>query len=46
LLKEVKNYIEDGVSPQIIIKGFRKASELALNKVKELAVTIERKNET
>jgi len=28
LLKEVKSYIEEGVSPQTIIKGFRKASQL------------------
>ncbi|KAH6587731.1 hypothetical protein BASA61_006201, partial [Batrachochytrium salamandrivorans] len=28
LLREVKQYIEEGVSPQIIIKGFRAASML------------------
>lgn len=28
LLKEVRGYIEEGVSPHIIMKGFRKASEL------------------
>lgn len=28
LLKEIKPFIEDGVAPQIIIKGFRKASVL------------------
>jgi len=44
LLKEVKSYIEEGVSPQIIIKGFRRASQLAINKVKELAVPIEKSN--
>ncbi|KAI8607223.1 hypothetical protein BC830DRAFT_1044473, partial [Chytriomyces sp. MP71] len=27
-LKEIKQYIEEGVSPQTIIKGFRKASVL------------------
>jgi len=46
LLKEVKSYIEEGVSPQTIIKGFRKASQLAINKVKELAVPIEKSNPT
>jgi len=46
LLKEVKSYIEEGVSPQIIIKGFRKASQLAINKVKEMAVPIEKSNPT
>ena len=28
LLKEVRGYIEEGVSPHIIIKGFRKAAQL------------------
>ncbi|ORX85915.1 hypothetical protein BCR32DRAFT_275873 [Anaeromyces robustus] len=46
LLKEVKSYIEEGVSPQVIIKGFRKASQLAINKVKEMAVPIEKNNPT
>ena len=34
-----------GVSPETIIKGFRKASVLATNKVKEIAVTVERSDE-
>jgi T-complex protein 1 subunit eta len=45
MLKEVKQFIEDGVSPQIIIKGFRTAAMLAVNRVKELAVQVDRKNE-
>lgn len=28
LLKEIRSYIEEGVSPHIIIKGYRKASQL------------------
>lgn len=28
LLKEVRGYIEEGVSPQIIMKGFRQAAQL------------------
>lgn len=28
LLKEVRGYIEEGVSPHVIIKGFQKASQL------------------
>jgi T-complex protein 1 subunit eta len=28
LLKEVRNYIEEGVSPHIIMKGFRQAAQL------------------
>ncbi|KAI8911451.1 chaperonin Cpn60/TCP-1 family [Gorgonomyces haynaldii] len=45
LLKEVRGFIEDGVSPQLIIKGFRRASLLAINKIKELSVHVERSNE-
>ncbi|KAJ3273841.1 T-complex protein 1 subunit eta [Terramyces sp. JEL0728] len=45
LLKEIKNYVEEGVSPQTIIKGFRKASVLAINKVKEIAVGVDRSDE-
>ncbi|KAI9001897.1 chaperonin Cpn60/TCP-1 family [Gaertneriomyces semiglobifer] len=46
LLKEVKSYVEEGVAPQVIIKGYRKAALLAVNKVKEMAVMVERKNES
>ena len=28
MLKEVRGYIEEGVSPQIIMKGFRQACQL------------------
>jgi T-complex protein 1 subunit eta len=40
-LRNVKPFIEDGVHPQIIIKGFRIACEQAQMKLKELAVTFE-----
>lgn len=45
LLKEIKGYIEEGVSPHVIIKGYRTAARLAINKVKELAVKIDKNNE-
>ncbi|KAJ3161484.1 T-complex protein 1 subunit eta [Geranomyces michiganensis] len=45
LLKEIKSYVDEGVAPQTIIKGFRRASVLAVNKIKELAVTVERADE-
>jgi len=45
LLKEIKGYVEEGVSPHVIIKGYRKAAILAINKVKEIAIKIERTNE-
>jgi T-complex protein 1 subunit eta len=39
ILKEVKEHVEQGVSSQIIIKGLRRASQIAVNKVKEIAVS-------
>ncbi|KAH0444463.1 hypothetical protein IEQ34_025543 [Dendrobium chrysotoxum] len=40
-LKESRTFIEDGVSPHIIIKGYRKAAQMAIDKVNEIAVTID-----
>lgn len=40
LLRQVKDFVEDRVPPRVIIKGFRMACELALEKVKELSVSI------
>ncbi|KAF8921856.1 chaperonin Cpn60/TCP-1 family [Mucidula mucida] len=42
MLKEIRGYIEEGVSPHIIMKGFRTASQLALNRIKAIQVTIEK----
>lgn len=38
ILKEVKEHVEAGVSSQIIIKGLRRASAMAVAKIKEIAV--------
>lgn len=53
VLKEVRELVEQGVSAQTIIKGLRRASAMAVNKVKEIAVDmvdaagiIENKRET
>ncbi|KAL4231273.1 chaperonin-containing T-complex eta subunit Cct7 [Mactra antiquata] len=43
-LKQAKPYIEEGVHPQVIIKAFRRASSLAVEKVKELSVKIKKGN--
>ncbi|KAI5964175.1 CCT7 [Candida pseudojiufengensis] len=40
LLKEAKQFIEDGISSYLITKGYRKACELCVSKIKEIAVTI------
>ena len=41
ILKRCKPFIEDNVHPQIIVRGIRKATQLALQKIKEIAVTVE-----
>ena len=38
ILKEVKESVELGVSTQTIVKGLRRASSIAVNKIKEIAV--------
>jgi len=45
VLKEVKDYVEQGVSSQVIIKGLRRASMMAVNKVKEIAVNTAEANQ-
>ena len=45
LLKEAKQFIEDGISPQIIINGFWKGLQLALKKLEECAIKINDKSE-
>lgn len=39
ILKEVKEHVEQGVSSQTVIKGLRRASAMAINKIKEIAVS-------
>lgn len=39
ILKEVKEFVEQGVSTQVIIKGLRRASGMAVNKVKEISIS-------
>lgn len=41
LLKEAKNFLEDGLVAPQIIKGFRVACQLALQKLKDMAVDLE-----
>ncbi|KAJ9595973.1 hypothetical protein L9F63_012866 [Diploptera punctata] len=43
-LKQIKPFVEEGVHPRIIIKAFRKAMELAVEKINNIAVKIEKKN--
>ncbi|XP_066536965.1 T-complex protein 1 subunit eta isoform X1 [Hoplias malabaricus] len=41
-LKQLKTYVEEGLHPQTIIRAFRIATQLAVKKIKEIAVTIEK----
>ena len=45
ILKEIKEFVEQGVSSQTIIKGLRRASLMAVNKVKEIAVSTSEGNQ-
>lgn len=38
-LSEARSYVKEGVHPQTIIRGFRKAQIFAVNKIKEMAVS-------
>lgn len=44
-LKAAKPFIEDGVHSQIIVRGFRKALSLAVDKLNQLAVGVSANNE-
>ena len=39
-LKQCKQFVEEGVHPRVIIKSFRKATQLAVDRIKELSVHI------
>ncbi len=43
-LKESKAFIEEGMHPQIIVKGLREALKVGLEKLNELAISIDSKN--
>lgn len=43
-LKQVKPFVEDNVHPQVIVRAYRKATILALDKIKEIAVHIPKEN--
>merc|ERR1719187_3142348 len=41
-LKQLKPYVEEGLHPQTIIRAFRSATVLAVNKIKQIAVTVKK----
>ncbi|KAI0316496.1 chaperonin Cpn60/TCP-1 family [Amylostereum chailletii] len=42
LLKEIRGYVEEDVSPHIIMKGFRQAAQLAIDRIKDIQITVDR----
>ncbi|KAG8546561.1 hypothetical protein GDO81_018643 [Engystomops pustulosus] len=44
LLKQVKPYVEEGLHAQVIIRAFRTATQLAVGKIKDLAVTVKKED--
>lgn len=40
LLKESKQFIEEGMHSQVVIKGFREAMKVAVDRIKEVSVKI------
>ena len=42
ILKEAKPFIEEGVHPQVIIKAYRQACRLALERLEEIAIKIDK----
>ncbi|XP_050308884.1 T-complex protein 1 subunit eta [Anthonomus grandis grandis] len=45
-LKQIKPYVDEGVHPRIIIKSVRSCLQLCLDKIKEIAVKIDKANPT
>uniref|UniRef100_A0A674MC89 T-complex protein 1 subunit eta n=1 Tax=Takifugu rubripes TaxID=31033 RepID=A0A674MC89_TAKRU len=41
-LKQLKSYVEEGLHPQTIIRAFRTATNLAVNKIKEISVSVKK----
>ncbi|CAI4044540.1 hypothetical protein SUVZ_10G0900 [Saccharomyces uvarum] len=46
LMKEAKPFLEEGISSHLIMKGYRKAVSLAVEKINELAVDITKEKST
>lgn len=43
LLKESKQYIEEGMHPQVIIKGYRKAMQLCIERIHQISIKMKDK---
>ena len=41
-LAQLRPYIEEGVHPQVVIRAMRKGTQMAVEKIKEIAVKVRR----
>lgn len=46
LLREAKQFVEENVSPNTIIRGYRKAVQLAVDHIQKIAVAIDKSHES
>merc|ERR1712142_401641 len=44
LLSQIKSLVEEDVHPQVLVKGYRKATALALQKIRDIAVKIKKED--
>lgn len=40
-MKNAKGFVEDGMNPQVVIRGYKKALEICLSKLDELVIKID-----
>lgn len=40
-MKNAKGFIEDGMNPQVVIRGYKKALEICLKKLEDLIIKID-----
>ena len=44
ILTNCKVFVEDNVHPQILVKGLKKAAQLALTRIREIAVHVKKED--
>ena len=44
ILRNCKTFVEDNVHPQVIVRGVRKATHLALQKIEDIAIQVKKEN--
>jgi len=42
ILKNCKGFIDENVHPQVVVRGLRKATQLAVQNIKDMAVKVKK----